>query len=131
MLYNIVAWAVGLNARAEMRRRANGDALARQWIENRPRHLCKLIVAHDLGHGSDGLTGKTFPVAPRPARPVRAGERALDLADGQVSDFGGKARIKRAGQRLAYRIFDERSRGDFPQVQGDSSRRASSRACGS
>ena len=68
----VVARAVRLDARAEVRRGSDRDPWSRQRVEERARHRRELLVAQQLDHRRDRLGAETAAVARHPARPLRA-----------------------------------------------------------
>lgn len=133
----IVAGAVGLDARAEVLRRADRRAfvpgaraflvgarafqasggLTRQGVEDRAGHDRELAVGHHLDHGGDDLAPQAASTAPNPFGAGGTQQDVFQPADGQPGDLGERLRVQRALERLGDPVVDERGGDDLAEPQ--------------
>ena len=102
-----VAGTVWLDARSEMVRRADRDAVSGQRIEERTRDGRELLVGEDLGRRGDRLAREPAAVTANPVGGARRQQVADEIGDGQRVELGLQAPVDGARERVAHAIVYE------------------------
>ena len=103
----VVTGTVGLDAGAEMRRAADGDAIAIHRIEERARNGRELVVGHHLGERGNHFARQRALVPSRPRGRSRTKEHRLRLGDRQRVQVIVETTIARPHKRRCHIIIDK------------------------